>query len=121
MEPLLLGLSGIATGLVTSLIGIRPKHEFGMWIALYVVWFLVLGEAATPMNLLIISILSGISHGATGAILVEQNMANNPWAAEDFEKLGDKVRQTMVMFSIGMGLMFGLLLAGIAWLLQCFG
>lgn len=118
MEPLLLGLTGVLTGLITSLIGIKPRFEFVMWISFYILWFIILGDAATPMNVFLISLISGVIHGATGAVLVEQNIKNNPWAAEEFEKLGDKVRQTMVVFSIGMGLLFGVILAGVAWLMQ---
>ena len=115
MEPLLLIASGLATGLITSLVGLPSKFEFPMWIALYVGWFLVLGDAAQPLDMFLISTGTGVIHGGVQVGLLEQYKANNPWSAEEFENLGEKAGRQMFIFSVAMGAIFGGILAGIAW------
>lgn len=117
MESLLLGLFGLIPGLITSLIGIKEKAAFALWVAIYITWFIILGDDASMMNMFLISVIAGLVNGITCFVLVDKHIESNPWAKEEFDKLGEKAAQTLLMFSLGMGVAFGVILAGISWLL----
>jgi len=110
--------SGIVMALLSCLIGIRPKIENPIWWVLYAVWVgvaLLLEIPAPFYTLFISSILAGLFHGATSAILLERYIVNNPWHAERMQGPRAKLSAQFVIMGVVVGAMFGAVVAGIAW------
>lgn len=115
--PAIVGLSmtGLAVGLLTSLVGLPQFVELGVWLTAYVGWgFLVLRRKlpafVTPLAA---SVLSGVWTGGTQYLLREQYVANNPWYAEEIAEAGGITLAGVLGFALVMGLAWGLVLGGV--------
>ena len=117
--PWILGLSlaGLMMGLLASLVGLPGKIEFGLWMACYVVWLVVVSwQQLRPfVTLFVASVLSGLWTGATQYLLREHYIANNPWYAEEIAAKGGLTAPAVIGFALGVGTMFGLVLGAGAW------
>lgn len=118
---LVLASTGIIMALVSSLVGMRPRVEIPSWWALYAAWIvvvLVIGNDAPFRTILISSILAGIVHGLTQALLIDSYLDNNPWHAD---KMTGPPRSTLefqfILSGVLFGAAFGVLVATIAWAL----
>ncbi|MFQ5530247.1 MAG: hypothetical protein ACE5FP_07835 [Gemmatimonadota bacterium] len=113
-----LGLTGVLMGLVSCLVGMRPKVENPAWWGLYAIWIaivLFVDRSAPFITILIASGMAGLLHGTTTALLLDQYRDNNPWHAEKTQGS----RGTLAAYFIGMGLVigiaFGTVVGGVAW------
>lgn len=115
--PWILGLSanGIVVGLLSSLVGLPAPTEFGVWIASYVVWgVLVRRNALRPfLTPFLASALSGVWVGTTQFALREAYVANNPWYAEQIAQAGGITPQETIGFGVAMGLGWGVVVGGV--------
>ncbi len=110
--------TGILMGLVSCLVGMRPKVENPAWWGLYVVWLVVvfvLEPAAPFWTVLVASGLAGLLHGATTGLLLNQYREHNPWHAERTKGPRAKVAAQFVAMGPVIGAVFGLVIGGIAW------
>lgn len=110
--------SGIGMALLSCLIGMRPKIENPLWWGLYVVWVgiaLAAGIKAPFSTLLVSSILAGLLHGTTSALLLDQYITNNPWHANRMQGPRGKLASQFMVMGIVFGIAFGAVVAGIAW------
>ena len=110
--------SGIAMALLSCLIGIPPKVENPAWWGLYAVWIgisLFLKIDAPFSTLLVSSILAGLLHGTTCALLFDQYIANNPWHQEKMQGPRKKLKMQFIFLGIAIGTVFGAIVGGIAW------
>jgi hypothetical protein len=113
-----LGSTGILMGLVSCLIGMRPKVENPAWWGLYAVWVAVvlLTDRSAPfLTILIASGIAGLLHGATTGLLLDRYRANNPWHAERTQGPRAKLAAQFVAMGIAIGTAFGAVVGGIAW------
>lgn len=116
MWVLVLSLTGLVMGLVTSLVGLPGSVEPLVWIAFYVAWgVLVIRRELRPfLTPLVASTLSGVWTGGTQYVLRDQYLANNPWYADQLTEQGMTLSGT-VLFGVGMGVVWGLIVGGICW------
>jgi hypothetical protein len=118
----LLGSWGLVMGLLTSLVGLSPLIEAGLWFTAYAVWIpIVLWRRAPPFQTgLAASLLSGMLVGPVQAALFDVYLANNPMYAELVTGTVNEARLGMVAQGIVAGFLFGLFVGGIsfgiAWL-----
>ncbi len=114
----ILATTGILMGLVSCLVGMRPKVENPAWWGLYVVWVvvvLVLEPASPFLTIFVASVLAGLLHGATTGLLLNQHREHNPWHAERTKGPRAKVAAQFVAMGPVIGGVFGLVVGGIAW------
>ncbi|MGD8815859.1 MAG: hypothetical protein PVJ51_01645 [Acidobacteriota bacterium] len=110
--------SGMAMALLSCLVGMRPKVENPAWWALYAVWITVVLRAGIPSvfwTLWVSSVLAGLLHGVTSALLLDRYIASNPWHADRMEGPRGKLGAMFVGIGAVVGTAFGLLVAGIGW------
>ncbi len=103
---LALSTTGVFMALLSSLIGMRPKVENPLWWAVYAVWIAIVVSAdrgAPFLTILVASPLSGLWHGATQAILLNQYKRNNPWHAEEDAGLEAEVLGAVCPHGCGSG------------------
>lgn len=113
-----LAATGVLMGLVSCLVGMRPKVENPAWWALYAVWIavvLLLDRGAPFLTILIASALAGTLHGATRALLLDQYRAHNPWHAKWTQGPRGKLSLQFVVMGAVIGTAFGAVVGGIAW------
>lgn len=110
----LLSLTGLAVGLLTSLVGLPQHIELGIWIASYIAWgfFVVRRELPAFVTPLLASVLSGVWTGGAQYLLRDHYVANNPWYADEIAKAGGLTLSGILGFALVMGLIWGLLLGG---------
>jgi hypothetical protein len=120
---LILGLSttGILMALLSSLVGLRQKVEIPMWWGLYVIWIVIVlasGVREVFRTILFASVLAGLLHGLTQAILLEQYRKNNPWYADEMQSSTARLRARFVLAAVAVGAAFGAIVGGVAWVLR---
>ncbi|MEQ8766510.1 MAG: hypothetical protein RL885_21530 [Planctomycetota bacterium] len=111
-------LSGIAMALVSCLIGMRPKVENPAWWLVYAAWIaiVILTNAPAPFwTLWIASMLAGLLHGATSALLVDRYVQNNPWHQERMQGPRKKHQLQFLIAGPIVGVVFGALVGGIGY------
>lgn len=116
-----LAMSGIAMGLVSCLVGMRPKLENSLWWGLYAAWIavvLTLGRGSPFLTILVASGLAGVLHGATQTLLLDQYRASNPWHAERTQGPRGKLALQFVAMGAVIGTAAGAVVGGIAWALS---
>ncbi len=110
--------TGIGMGLLSCLVGMKPKLENPLWWGLYLIWITVvlgLGSNAPFLTLLLASTLAGVLHGCTSALLMDKYIQNNPWHSKKLKGPKSKLAQKFVKIGMGVGFGFGLIVAGIGW------
>ena len=120
--PLVLGLAatGIPMALLSSLVGLRQKVEIPLWWALYAGWVVVVlstGVEAVFTTITVASLLAGIAHSATQALLVRHYRRNNPWYAEQMQGSDGKLAAGFLVMGVVIGLGFGAVVGLVAWAL----
>ncbi|MGD8867276.1 MAG: hypothetical protein PVI01_06590 [Gemmatimonadales bacterium] len=113
-----LAATGLLMGLVSCLVGMRPKVENSAWWALYAVWVavvLLFDRGAPFLTILIASALAGALHGTTRALLLAQYRAHNPWHAKWTRGPRAKLALQFVVMGVVIGTAFGAVVGGIAW------
>lgn len=115
---LALASTGILMGLLSSLVGLRPKVENPTWWVLYAVWItvvLVVDRSAVFRTILVASAIAGVLNGTTTSLLLDRYRRSNPWHAARTQ--GPRARLAMQFIGMGLviGLAFGALMGGVAW------
>jgi hypothetical protein len=120
-----LAATGIGMALISSLVGMRQKIENPAWWGLYAIWItivLILDVAAPFRTILFASILAGLLHGSTQSLLLDRYITNNPWYAAQMQAPRRRLVMQFLLMGLGVGTVFGALVAGIAWgLARVFG
>lgn len=109
-----LSLTGVVMGLATSLVGIPPRIETGIWVAFYVAWIalVVRFDVKRPFwTILLGSIATGVVAGTIQVLLFWQYRANNPWYAEELQGRG---RTAFLGTFVGQGIIAGAIFGIIA-------
>ncbi|MCA9715374.1 MAG: hypothetical protein H6713_17970 [Myxococcales bacterium] len=107
-----LGLTGVAMGLLTALVGLPPGVEPWVWMAAYALWVVVIAgrrEARPFVTVLLASVVTGLLTGLVQGLLQQRYIASNPWYAADFAGLGSGLVLGLqfVGFGVVMGSLFG--------------
>ena len=116
---LLLSLTGVVMGLLTSLVGLPQSVEASVWMGFYVAWgVVILKRRASPFtSALVASVLSGVWTGSLQIALGDAYIAHNPWYAEEIAKAGGMQPTAVMIFALGMGVAWGVLVGGILWVI----
>ncbi|TDI86511.1 MAG: hypothetical protein E2O78_02765 [Caldithrix sp.] len=116
-----LASTGIGMGLVSCFVGMRPKLENPLWWLLYFIWITVvlsLGSNAPFLTLLLASVLAGLLHGCTSALLIDKYIQNNPWHSKQMQGPKSKLARRFVAIGLSVGVVFGVVVGGIGWSLS---
>ncbi|MCP3981784.1 MAG: hypothetical protein GY716_20980 [bacterium] len=114
----ILAATCIPMALLSSLVGLRQKLEMPLWWGLYAIWIavvLMLDIGAPFRTILIASTVGGVLHGITQGVLIDRYIENNPWYADQMQGPKPRMRMMFVVMGLGIGLVFGAIMGGIAW------
>jgi len=103
-------VTGLAMGGITSLVGLPPSVEPGVWFAFYAVWLVAVHRRRSPSpfaTVVLASLASGVVVGGVQVALLPQYIEANPWYAEYMGGTQASLAGQMMVQALGMGMLFG--------------
>ncbi|MFT6395955.1 MAG: hypothetical protein ACJAYU_000697 [Bradymonadia bacterium] len=110
---LVLSLTGLIMGLITSLVGIAAIEAY-VWTVFYVAWVVIVTQRGVEkpfVTIMAASMIGAVLTGVSQMLLFESYMANNPAYAE---QMADAKSWQTVPVALVMGAVFGAVFGGIA-------
>ena len=118
-----LASTGIVIAVLSCLVGMRQKIEIPLWWMNYAAWVMIvlLTDSPSPfLTIVISSLLAGVLHGTTQAVLLRQYRRNNPWYEDRMRVPDRRLRVQFILMGVAIGGLFGAVVGGIAWGLDLF-
>jgi hypothetical protein len=111
MHLMVLAMTGVLMGCLTTFVGLPGITEPAAWLAAYVAWVLygVHFRMDTPLRTMgVASTLSGLFASSIQVLFMEAYRQSNPWYAEYFQGEAKTIAIQFFGQGIGAGLVFGL-------------